>query len=239
MSKIDGQSNSQLAENGQPDDGLSQDNPSLAAEIVRRSQEAMARQRRAWEDWMAIAETLQVGRADAMQKVHTNQPTRKRYEKAMAEWLIAHSFHVIDKGARNRLLECLQHRNEIEKWRSHLTDAERFRFNHPNTVNSSITSPRIRHGIAPFDDTVLSIQIDPYRLDAPSGHDAGRWAPAQLAKGFGKTRCTHWRGLHYSIVARGNVRKQDGSIFRNTEEDWLWLSTVAREMIDTEVESDT
>src|SRR5262249_1785848 len=30
--------------------------------------------------------------------------------------------------------ECLQHRDEIERWRALLTDAERFRVNHPDTV---------------------------------------------------------------------------------------------------------
>jgi hypothetical protein len=134
MSKINAPLISQPAENGQPIDGLCQHNPSAPDEVIRRGQEAMARQRRAFEDWMAIAEALQIGRAEVMREVHTNSPTGKRYEKAMAEWLIAHSFHLIDKGARNRLRECLKHKDEIEKWRARLTDTERFRFNHPDTV---------------------------------------------------------------------------------------------------------
>lgn len=72
--------------------------------------------------------------------------------------------------------------------------------------------------------TVLSPQVDPYRLDTPAGHRDGKWAAQQLAKGFGKNRHTHWRGLHYSIVARGNVRKPDGLVYQNNEADWLWLS---------------
>jgi len=113
-------------------DGLSCDNPSKLK--VRLGQEAMARQRRCWEDWIIIAEALQVGRAEVMCDLHTNQPTGRRYEKAMGEWLVANGFKEIDKGARCRLLECLQHRNEIEKWRALLTDGERFRFNHPGAV---------------------------------------------------------------------------------------------------------
>jgi len=101
------------------------------------------------------------------------------------------------------------------------------RVNGHGALRSVLEAAFDESGFSRAELTVLSIQIDPYRLDTPSGHDAGRWAAAQLAKGFGKTRCTHWRGLHYSIVARGNVRKPDGSIFRNTEEDWLWLSAVA------------
>ena len=73
----------------------------------------------------------------------------------------------------------------------------------------------------------MSAQVDPYRLDTPSGHRDGKWAATQLARAFGKKRRTHWRGLHYAIVAQGNVRKPDGDIYRNTESDWLWLSNVA------------
>jgi hypothetical protein len=116
-------------------DELSQLNPSSAvSEIIRRGQEAMARKRRAWDDWLAIAEALQAGRADVMSSLHTNKPHGRRYENAMGEWLIAHSFKEIDKGTRKRLLDCLEHKAEIEKWRSRLTDSERFAFNHPDTV---------------------------------------------------------------------------------------------------------
>jgi hypothetical protein len=116
------------------DDGLSQLNPLPVSEIIRLGQEAMARKRRGWEDWLAIAAALQVGRAEVMRDLHTKEPRGRRFEKAMSGWLIAHAFKEIDKGTRCRLLECLAHRIEIEKWRSRLTDGERFAFNHPDTV---------------------------------------------------------------------------------------------------------
>jgi hypothetical protein len=116
------------------DDGLRQLKPTTSDEIVRRGQDALQRLRRSYDDWTDIAEALAVGRAEVMAATHTNQPTGKRYAKAMGEWLLARSFHLINEGTRNRLLECLQHRNEIEKWRARLTDTERFRFNHPDTV---------------------------------------------------------------------------------------------------------
>jgi hypothetical protein len=114
------------------DDGLSQLNPS--SEIVRLGQEAMARKRRAWEDWLAIAAALQFGRTEVMRELHTNETAGRRFEKAMSDWLITHSFKEIDKGTRSRLLECLKHKAEIEKWRSCLTNSERFAFNHPDTI---------------------------------------------------------------------------------------------------------
>jgi hypothetical protein len=126
------QLNNQLSESGQPTHRLGQ--PNLSDEIVRRGREALDRKRRDYDDWLLVAEALQVGRADVMRAVSTNQPTGKRYNAAMAEWLLAQSFHIIDKGTRAHLLECLQHRTEIEKWRGCLTEPERFRFNHPDTV---------------------------------------------------------------------------------------------------------
>lgn len=82
-------------------------------------------------------------------------------------------------------------------------------------------------GYSRADLTVLSAQVDPYRLDTPSGHRDGKWAAEQLKRAFGRDRRTHWRGLHYAIVARGNVRKPDSEIYRNTEADWKWLVDVA------------
>jgi hypothetical protein len=116
------------------DDGLSQPNPSPVSEIIRLGQEAMARKRRAWDDWLAIAEALQAGRTEVMRSLHTNEPRGRRYEKAMGEWLVANSFKEIDKGTRKRLLDCLTHKTEIAAWRARLTDGERFAFNHPDTV---------------------------------------------------------------------------------------------------------
>jgi hypothetical protein len=125
----------QLTEHGrQPDHGLGQPNPLTTDEVVRRGQEAMERKRRSYEDWLLIAEALQVGRTEVMRTIHTNKPAGGRYEKAMAEWLFARSFHLINKCTRSHLLQCLQHRADIEKWRASLTEAERFSFNDPTTV---------------------------------------------------------------------------------------------------------
>src|SRR5271169_1226302 len=67
-----------------------------------------------------------------MLRVGTTEPSGRRYERAMQDWLIANAFKEIDKGTRSRLLDCLEHRTEIERWRSVLTGSGRFRFNHPN-----------------------------------------------------------------------------------------------------------
>jgi hypothetical protein len=94
----------------------------------------MERKRRGWADWLVIAEALEEGRTEVLRSLSTNVDRGKRYDKAIGEWLVRNKFKEIDKGARSRLRECLQHRAEIEKWRSTLTDSQRWAFNHPDTV---------------------------------------------------------------------------------------------------------
>jgi hypothetical protein len=103
-------------------------------EIVRRGQEAMKRKHCSFEDCLIIAEALEIGRTESMRAAHTNEPTGKRYDKQMGEWLLANGFHLIDKATRSRLREVIEHRAAIEKWRATLTEPERFRFNHPDAV---------------------------------------------------------------------------------------------------------
>jgi hypothetical protein len=119
---------------GATDDGLCWHNPSPDLEIVRLGQQAMARKRRVWDDWIAVAKAIQIGRAEVMRELYTNEPRGRRYEKAFGNWLVANSFKEIDKGARSRLLDCLKHIVEIEEWRAGLTDSQRFKFNHPDSV---------------------------------------------------------------------------------------------------------
>ncbi len=77
------------------------------------------------------------------------------------------------------------------------------------------------------DLTVLSARVDPYRFDTPASHRDGRWAAEQLNRLYGRARRTHWRGLHYAIVAAGRVRKPDGEVYINTDENWTWLVETA------------
>jgi hypothetical protein len=77
------------------------------------------------------------------------------------------------------------------------------------------------------DLTVLSTQVDPYRIDTPAGHRDGAWLAEQLVRAVGHHRRIHWRGLHYAIVAAGDIRKPNGELYLNNDADWTWLSTIA------------
>jgi hypothetical protein len=116
----------------------------------------MERKRRGWDDWLAIAKALEAGRAEVTRALHTNAHGR-RFEKAMGEWLIANRFKEINKATRSQLFDCLKHKIEIEKWRARLTDSERWKFNHPDTVlrkwKASNSRPRSKRTSEDFANT--------------------------------------------------------------------------------------
>jgi hypothetical protein len=170
-------------------DGLCCHNPSELK--VRLGQEALARQRRRWEDFMMIAEALDVGRTEVMRDLHANQPTGRRYEKAMGEWLVANGFKDIDKGTRCRLLECLRLREQIERWRVSLTDNERFNLNHPDGVlrkwkaSTAIPDPNATPRPSPYAQLkdaharlIEENHLLQHRIEAADGH---LWRPTDTA----------------------------------------------------------
>lgn len=98
---------------------------------VRLGQEATARQRRRWDEWIITAKALDFGGAKIMRNPHTNQPTGRRYEKAIRA---INGFREIDEAARCRLFGCFQSRDEIKKWRALLTEGERFLSNYQGAL---------------------------------------------------------------------------------------------------------
>jgi hypothetical protein len=79
------------------------------------------------------------------------------------------------------------------------------------------------HKASLSDLTVLSAQVDPYRIDTPAGHRNGSWLGEQFAKLYRPGDRTHLRGLHYAIVQDGKIRKPDGELYRNDDDNWRWL----------------
>jgi hypothetical protein len=79
------------------------------------------------------------------------------------------------------------------------------------------------HNASLSDLTVLSAQVDPYRIDTPAGHRNGAWLGKQFAKLYRPGDRTHLRGLHYAIVQDGKIRKPDGELYRNDDDNWRWL----------------
>ena len=77
--------------------------------------------------------------------------------------------------------------------------------------------------------TVLATQNDPYRVATQAGHRNGAWLAVQFERAVRdrRERRIHQRGLHYAIVAAGDVVKPNGDIYSNTDADWMWLQQCA------------
>jgi hypothetical protein len=74
--------------------------------------------------------------------------------------------------------------------------------------------------------TVLAVRNDPYRFDHAGGHEDATWF-VEVMNRFVPTGEVHLRGLHYRVVASGDVLKPDGQPYENTEKIWQWLLTEA------------
>jgi hypothetical protein len=98
-----------------------------AAERIKRGQH--------WLDWMYVAGGLEVGRQKAMRRAGTNRPIGSAYNKAFGEWLDLRPWaRDLDKPTRTHLFWCVDHRNELERWRETLAQNERARLNHPTAM---------------------------------------------------------------------------------------------------------
>jgi hypothetical protein len=77
------------------------------------------------------------------------------------------------------------------------------------------------------DLTVLSAQIDPYRLDTKASHRDGQWLAEQLNVAIGPTRKIHLRGIHYALVSTPDLLKPNGERYLNNDDNWTWLADSA------------
>ena len=76
------------------------------------------------------------------------------------------------------------------------------------------------------DLTVLLAQVDPYRIDTAAGHRDGAWLAKQIAESSTDgLNGPIGVGCFNAIVGQSKIRKPNGEIYRNTEDDWEWLIT--------------
>jgi len=103
---------------------------------IRSGQQAWERVKKdaTYNDWLAIGEALEIGRADAMADAKTNKPEGARYNKLFGEWLASYGFNDIDKAVRSKLFDILANRADIDAWRATLPVSERLRYNSPSAV---------------------------------------------------------------------------------------------------------
>jgi hypothetical protein len=87
-----------------------------------------------FEDWVAVARALAIGRAHAMAVAKVNTPFGRRFVAAIGTWLRQHGLDQIPGQERHMALKVLDQLDAIERWRAGLDPAVRRRLNHPNAV---------------------------------------------------------------------------------------------------------
>jgi hypothetical protein len=110
------------------------ESPEIAA--IRNGQEAWGRLRAGstWADWVAVGTAHVIGRTTAMRDGHINKPKGRSYNAAFSAWQKKFGFEGLDKGARSRLFDVMDHLKEIDGWLQKLPESERLRLNHPSSV---------------------------------------------------------------------------------------------------------
>ena len=92
----------------------------------------------------------------------------------------------------------------------------------PSKLNR-ILNEHIRHGFKREDLHVLSTQHDPFFAgNSKSKQDWSLWFAGLFDRFYPHGTC-HVRGLHYRLVAVGNIVKPTGEIYRNNDADWQSL----------------
>ncbi|HEY3034859.1 MAG TPA: hypothetical protein VGJ54_09390, partial [Streptosporangiaceae bacterium] len=92
--------------------------------------------------------------------------------------------------------------------------------NSASPLRAALDKVIAEQGCSLKDLTVLAPQNDPFRVDTPARHRDGEWlAITARDLGLGDRRI-HLRSLHYMVIGRP---KPDGTPYRNTDADWLWL----------------
>ncbi|SRR6266545_858390 len=97
-------------------------------------------------------------------------------------------------------------------------------------LRQALEAAMVEHGLSMKDLTVLSPQVDPFRLDTPANHRDGAWL-AEAASTLGLLdggRQIHLRGLHYAVsMAKTPMVKPDGTTYVNNSDNWEWVSESA------------
>jgi hypothetical protein len=109
------------------------------------SEAVIAEGRAAWErikgqgkplfsEWILIGKALVAARAACLARAGVNSLYHPAYRRQVRVWLVDNGFDDLDSHERTNSVHMVEHQAEIEAWRAGLSDAERRRCNHPNSV---------------------------------------------------------------------------------------------------------
>jgi hypothetical protein len=151
-------------------------------EIVRLGVEAAGRLTAGhhYADWIAVGRAAAVGRTEAMREALVNKPEGRGYAEALHHWLVRTGLVKVvgDKGARARLLDLIDHHDQVEAWRNTMPANVRLELNHPNTVwrhwkkATAVSDPDKQpkpSPVAKLKESVAILEDENQRLKAANG----------------------------------------------------------------------
>jgi len=119
-----------------------------------------------------------------MCEAHLNKPEGRNYNAAFGRWQKQCGFADLDKAARSRLFEMMDHLAEIEAWRATLTVTRRLDLNHPTSVVrrwKAATAPPREKTISPVQklkDELVNLQEQNDRMRREIERGGGDlWTP--------------------------------------------------------------
>jgi hypothetical protein len=153
-----------------------------------------------FEDWKQVgaAHVLAhvLGRTAAMREAHVNKPEGRNYNAAFGRWQERCGFEDLDKAARSRLFEMMDHLAKIEAWRATLTVTQRLDLNHPTSVvrrwKVATAKPKEadEHRSSPVQklkDTIVDLQEQNDRMRREIADGGGDlWAPEDRPRDIAK-----------------------------------------------------
>jgi hypothetical protein len=93
-----------------------------------------SRERKSFDDWIAVARAISIGRVEALKAAETNRPLGRKYNLAMRRWLRKNGLADIVPQERYKLLLILENLTAIEAWSAKLSLELRRRLNHPGAI---------------------------------------------------------------------------------------------------------
>ena len=181
---------------------------------LRRGQEAWHRLKKGstFEDWKQVGAAHVLGRTAAMREAHVNKPECSNYNAAFGRWQKQCGFEDLEKAARSRLFEMMDHLAEIEAWRATLTVTQRLDLNHPTAVvrrwKAATAKPKQEeeHKISPVQklkDTIVDLQEQNDRMRREIEDGGGDlWVPEDRPRDIAKIILTKLTRAKAEKVAR-------------------------------------
>jgi hypothetical protein len=185
-----------------------------AQATLRRGQEAWHRLKKGstFEDWKVVGAAHVLGRTEAMREAHVNKPEGRNYNAAFGRWQKQCGFEDLDKAARSRLFEMMDHLAAIEAWRATLTVTQRLDLNHPTSIvrrwKAATAKPKQEdeHKISPVQklkDTIVDLQEQNDRMRREIEDGGGDlWVPEDRPRDIAKIILTKLTRAKAEKVAR-------------------------------------